>query len=100
MRMIAQRTPEALPVSLDAIKNDVGRHGEVVKSDELQWQALNQGGAISHKAAAPLAEDGYAEASCKDLATGKILRSEAVSDPAVPAAPPAGPVGIEPGGYK
>jgi hypothetical protein len=100
MRLLAHRLQEAPPVPLDSMKSALRRHGDVVRSDELQWQAVDQGGAIAHKAAAPLAEDGYAEASCKSLTTGKVLRSAAVSDPAEPAALPSGPSGVEPGGDR
>jgi hypothetical protein len=88
-----------LPVSDEALTAIVTRHRDAVRSDELQWQAVNdQGGAVMHKATAPVAEDGYAEASCKNLATGKVLRSEAISIPSEPT--PAGPVEDRSSGSK
>jgi hypothetical protein len=80
------------PVSLDELSRSAERHPEVVKSDELRWRDLDgQGGAIMHKAVPQTAEDGYAEASCKNLATGQVLRTETVSIPAE--ASPAAPAG-------
>jgi len=79
-------------VSHSEITDMARRHADVELSPELRWRQLDgQGGAIMHKAAAPVAEEGYAEASCKNVATGEILRSAAVSTPAEPV--PAGPAG-------
>jgi hypothetical protein len=76
-------------VAVDDLARQAERNPEAVKSDELRWRDLDgQGGAIMHKAVAPVAEDGYAEVSCRNLSTGQV-RSVAVSIPAETA--PAGP---------
>jgi len=83
-------------VSHSEITDMARRHADVELSPELRWRQLDgQGGAIMHKAAAPVAEEGYAEASCKNLATGEVVRSAAVSVPAEAA--PAGPTSDGPG---
>jgi len=69
-------------VSVDDLARQAGRNPAAEKSDELRWRDLDgQGGATMHKAVAPVAEDGYAEVSCRNLSTGQV-RSVAVSIPA------------------
>ena len=60
-------------VSVDDLARQAGRNPAAEKSDELRWRDLDgQGGATMHKAVAPVAEDGYAEVSCRNLSTGQV----------------------------
>ena len=65
------------------------RHADAEPSPEAQWQ--DQVVMIQRKAVTAAAEDGYAEASSKDLATG-VTRSVAIGAPPEPAAAAPGPV--------
>ena len=64
------------------------RHADAEPSPEAQWQ--DQVVMIQRKAVTAAVEDGYAEASSKDLATG-VTRSVAIGAPPEPAAAAPGP---------
>jgi hypothetical protein len=72
------------------------RHDEVVPSPETQWQ--DQVVMIRRTATAAPADDGYGEASSKDLVTGKTDKSIALGGSPSPAAPAGEPVGDSGGG--
>lgn len=84
----------APPVDPDVLKQAELQHENAVPSPEVQWQ--DQVVMIRRTATAAPTDEGYGEASCKDLVTGKTEKSIAIGgspSPAVPAGAPAGDSG-------
>jgi Putative zinc-finger len=82
------RLMAAPPVSEPALAAAVGRHQQAEPSPEMQWQ--DQVVVIQRRAMAAPADDGYAEASYKDVTTGVVTRSAAIGTPTEATAAPGG----------
>lgn len=91
------RRPHLVPaVDPEVLKEAATQHEEAVPSPETQWQ--DQVVVIRRTATPPPAEDGFGEASCKDLTTGKTEKSIAIGGSPSPAAPASAPLGDTGGG--
>jgi putative zinc finger protein len=94
--LVASRLPLVPVVPVAEVERESRRHEEAVPSPEMQWQ--DQVVMIRRTTAAAPADDGYGEASSKDLVTGKTEKTAAFGSSPSPAAPAGDPGGDSGGG--